>query len=102
MGCFSKFERKVCPTDEDSAAAETAAPFGTGKREPGDESGIETTCHGNQPHVTPEMEKRLLIKLDRRLIPHIMFLCVLTLSLTATPSLISLDMLSYLDRSNIG
>ena len=56
MGCFSKFEKKVCPTDEDSAAAETAAPLGTGKLEPGDESGIETTRHGNEPHVTPEME----------------------------------------------
>jgi hypothetical protein len=102
MGSFSKFEETVCPTDEDSAAAETAAHLGTGKREPGDESGIETTRHGSEPHVTPEMEKRLLRKLDRRLIPHIMFLCMRTLSLNAAPTLISSDMLSYLDRSNIG
>jgi hypothetical protein len=102
MGCLSKFEKKVCPTDEDSAVAETAARLGTGKREPGDESGIETIHHGNEPHVTPEMEKRLLRKLDRRLIPHIMFLCMRKLSLMAPPSLTSSDMLSYLDRSNIG
>jgi len=102
MGCFSKFEKKVCPTDEDSAVVETAARLGTGKREPGDESGIETIRHGNEPHVTPEMEKRLLRKLDRRLIPHIMFLCMRKLSLMALPSLTSSDMLSYLDRSNIG
>lgn len=75
MAYRSNSELKIPSTAEVPAAVNIAAHIGTEICTTEDESGIDSPRHGNQPHVTPEMEKRLLRKLDRRLIPHIMFLC---------------------------
>jgi hypothetical protein len=60
MGFLSRLE-KVPSTAEDSAAVETATRFTTEKLVSGEvESGNESPRYGNELHVTPEMERRLL------------------------------------------
>lgn len=88
MGFLSKFERKVPSTADDPAALSTAARLEQDP-EKHDISPVEADkASPNEAayHVTPEMEKRVLRKLDSRLVPLVM----------------GLYLLAYLDRSNIG
>jgi hypothetical protein len=87
MGFLSHFEKPVPSTTDDPAATSTAAHLETEKAdvspvEDGNESPNAATAH----HVTPEVERRLVRKLDKRLVPLVMVLYLL----------------AYLDRSNIG
>ena len=77
MGLFSRFEKKVPSTAEDPAAIQTAAHV---DRDPEkhDIAQLEDGGEGRNEasyHVTPEMEKHVLRKLDMRLVPLVMGLC---------------------------
>ena len=77
MGFLSRFEKKVPSTAEDVAAIETAGRLDQDPEKP-EISQLERD--GNSPNgapsqVTPEMEKRVLRKLDSRLVPLVMVLC---------------------------
>ena len=87
MGFLSRFEKPVPSTADDPAAISTAAHLGTEKADIGQvENGKESLSAANGYHVTPEMERRVVRKLDKRLVPLVMVLYLL----------------AYLDRSNIG
>lgn len=77
MGFLSRFEKKIPPTADDPAAIETAARLA---QDPEKHEISQLERDGDSPngtpyHVTPEMEKRVLRKLDRRLVPLVMVLC---------------------------
>ncbi|TVY24197.1 MFS transporter [Lachnellula hyalina] len=111
MGFLSKFKKdepsSVEHPVEDSTAISTAAPNDPEKAE------VITMENGNQtplplptspPHIDPALEKRVVRKLDKRLVSLAFVLCTYNLNsklrnclLTKTP-----DLLAYLDRSNIG
>lgn len=78
MGFLSRFEKKVPPTVDDPAAIETAARLGQDpeKHEISQVEGSEGP-NGAPYHITPEMEKNVLRKLDTRLVPLVMILCEL-------------------------
>jgi hypothetical protein len=87
MGFLSRFTQPVPSTAEDPTAIETAAHLGAEKPDVSQvEAGNEGPNGGNAYHVTPEMEQRVVRKLDKRLVPLVMILYLL----------------AYLDRSNIG
>ena len=87
MGLLSRFTKSEPSTAEIPAAITTAAHLDPEKNEIAQlESGHESPSAGNGFHVTPEMERRVLRKLDKRLVPLVM----------------GLYLLAYLDRSNIG
>jgi len=101
MGILSKFERKAPPTADDPTAIEAAAHL---DRDPEEHdtsiSGLETSGHGSNG---AEMEKQVLRKLDTRLVPLVMGLCRWSkLPCRGELSDNDADLLSYLDRSNIG
>lgn len=77
MGLLSRFEKKVPSTADDPAAINTAAHL---ERDPEKHEISQLERDGESPngtpyHVTPEMEKQVLRKLDRRLVPIVMVLC---------------------------
>ena len=84
MGFLSRFEKKVPSTADDPAALDAAAHL---DRDPEKHEISQLEQDGGSPnraapyHVTPEMEKQVLRKLDRRLVPLVMVLCT-ALSLT--------------------
>jgi hypothetical protein len=87
MGLLSRFAKPVPSTAEDPAAINTAAHLGTEKPDISQaEAGNEGPNGGIPYHVTPEMERQVVRKLDKRLVPLVMMLYLL----------------AYLDRSNIG
>lgn len=76
MGFLSKFEKEVPLTADDPAAINTAAHLDLEKQEIAQlESENQSPDSRNVYHVTPEMEKRVIGKLDKRLVPLVMFLC---------------------------
>lgn len=88
MGPLSRFSKPVQSTAEDPAAIQAAARFDTEKADislagAGNTSNAE---NGTPYHVTPEMERKVVRKMDKRLVPLVM----------------GLYLLAYLDRSNIG
>lgn len=72
MGFLSKFEKKEPPTAETPAAT---AHFDPEKQNMPIESQNESSTPREAFQVTPEMEKRVLRKLDTRLVPLVMVLC---------------------------
>lgn len=89
MGFLSRFEKKVPSTADDPAAIDTAARLDQDPEKHGISQleGDGASPNGVAPrHVTPEIEKQVLRKLDTRLVPLVMVLYLL----------------AYLDRSNIG
>ena len=87
MGFLSRFSKPVPSTAEDPTAIQAAAQLGTEKPDISQiEAGNNISNGENVYHVTPEMEKRVVRKLDKRLVPLVM----------------GLYLLAYLDRSNIG
>lgn len=87
MGFLSRFTQPVPSTAEDPTAIQTAAQLGTEKPDISQvEAGNKNPNGENVYHVTPEMEARVVRKLDKRLVPLVM----------------GLYLLAYLDRSNIG
>jgi hypothetical protein len=87
MGILSRFAKPVPSTAEDPAAIQAAAHLGTEKSDISQvEAGNKSSNGENVYHVTPEMEQRVVRKLDKRLVPLVM----------------GLYLLAYLDRSNIG
>lgn len=75
MGFLSRFDKKVPPTADDQAAIETAASI---DRDPEKDEINHKESSGNGVLVrqfTPEMEKRVLRKIDRRLVPLVVILC---------------------------
>ena len=77
MGLLSRFEKKVPSTAEDPAAINTAAHIG---QDPEKHEIHHLDGDGENPnmahyHVTPELEQRVLRKLDTRLVPLVMVLC---------------------------
>jgi len=77
MGFLSKFEKQVPPTAEDPEAITAAVGLGNEKSDTNqNESGNENTTAANGFHVTPEMERKLVRKLDTRLVLLVMGLCM--------------------------
>jgi hypothetical protein len=75
MGFLSRFEKKAPSTADDPAAINTAARLEQDP-EKHEISQLEGPNGNGAPyHVTPEMEKQVLRKLDSRLIPLVMILC---------------------------
>jgi len=77
MGALSRSEKAVAATTGVLTQNDSEPHITTDKLMMEGEAGIESPGHGNAVHVTPEMEKRLLRKLDRRIVPLIMVLCML-------------------------
>jgi hypothetical protein len=77
MGFLSRFEKKVPSTADDPAAINTAARLDQDpeKHEISQLEGEGGSPNGAPYHVTPEMEKQVLRKLDTRLVPLVMVLC---------------------------
>lgn len=79
MGFLSRFEKKVPSTADDPAAIDTAAGL---DKDPEKHGISQLERDGGSPngvapyHVTPEMEKQVLRKLDTRLVPLVMVLCM--------------------------
>lgn len=73
-------------TAEDPAALASATHSDPEKQTVGEIEGRTESPSDIAPHVTPEMEKAVVRKLDKRLVPLVM----------------GLYLLAYLDRSNIG
>jgi hypothetical protein len=75
MAILSRFTKEVPPTADDTTAVSKAADL-----DPENQGILHThSTNGNpgqaQCHVTPNIEKRVLRKLDTRLVPLVMFLC---------------------------
>ncbi|RFU26658.1 hypothetical protein B7463_g9683, partial [Scytalidium lignicola] len=86
MGFLSKFGKPVSSTATDTAAVTAVSQLNTEKTtdsqlERGPDNNVVTSVH-----ITPEMEARVVRKLDKHLLPLVM----------------GLYLLAYLDRSNIG
>jgi hypothetical protein len=75
MGLLSKLETKVPSTAEDPAVINTALRLDQDPEKHGI-AHLEGEGGRTEVHVTPEMEKRVLRKLDTRLVPLVMTLCV--------------------------
>jgi len=76
MGFLSKFEKEIPSTADDLAAINTAAHLDPKKQEIAQlENENQGPDRRNVYHVTLEMEKRVVGKLDKRLVPLVMFLC---------------------------
>lgn len=76
MGLLSRFEKPVPSTAEDPAAIATATQVDEEKQVA---SQLETEGEGRNgaaAHVTPAMEKKVVRKLDKRLVPLVMGLCM--------------------------
>ncbi|KAH8814833.1 MFS transporter-like protein [Xylogone sp. PMI_703] len=87
MGVFSKFGKAAPSTATDAPAIARAAQLNSEKATESQlERGPNPNPNLNAVHITPEMEARVVRKLDTRLVPLVM----------------GLYLLSYLDRSNIG
>jgi hypothetical protein len=96
--------KKIPSTAEDPAAIRTAARL----QQDAEKGEVGQVDRGGSPieapsHITPELERRVLRKLDTRLVPLVMVLC----TSPSLPPLTSrcrrrVDLLAYLDRSNIG
>ncbi len=87
MGILSRLAKPVPSTAEHPTAIQAAAHLGAKKKDISQvEAGSKSSNGENVHHVTPEMEQRVVRKLDKRLVPLVM----------------GLYLLAYLDRSNIG
>ena len=86
MGLLSRFEKKVPSTADDPAAISTAGrlELDPEKQEISqlEQDNESPNGNGTPYHVTPEIEKQVLRKLDTRLVPLVMVLCM-----TLTPHL---------------
>ena len=77
MGFLPKFEKQVPSTAEDPEAITTAIQLGNEKPDTNqNDSGNETTTASNSFQVTAEMERKLVRKLDTRLVLLVMGLCM--------------------------
>jgi hypothetical protein len=80
MGLLSRFEKKVPSTADDPAAISTARRLEQDpeKQEISQLEQDNESPNGNRTpyHVTPKMEKQVLRKLDTRLVPLVMVLCM--------------------------
>lgn len=79
MGRLRAFEKPVSSTADDPEAINMAAHLGTEKMSPS-LSQLENGDHrppaaNAYAHVTPEMEKAVVRKLDNRLVPLVTVLC---------------------------
>jgi hypothetical protein len=75
MGFLSRFE-KVPSTMEDSAVVAAALQIDTEQQGVGQVKSGNDNANGIPFHVTPEMEKRVVRKLDKRLVPLVTGLCI--------------------------
>jgi MFS family permease len=80
MGLLSRFEKKVPSTTDDPAAISTAGRL---EQDPEkheisqlEQDNESPNGNGTPYHVTPEIEKQVLRKLDTRLVPLVMVLCM--------------------------
>jgi hypothetical protein len=80
MGLLSRFEKKVPSTANDPVAISTAGRL---EQDPEkheisqlEQDNESPNGKGTPYHVTPEMEKQVLRKLDTRLVPLVMVLCM--------------------------
>lgn len=73
MGFLSRFEKKEASPVDSSAAIPTANHPAS---EVQDDEQLENGITGSPVHVTPKMEKQLIRKLDKRLVPLVMGLCM--------------------------
>ena len=104
MGFLSRFEKKDLSTADGAVASPKAIGHDLGDRNLGEHEYAGNGLTTASPHITPKMEKHLVRKLDRRLVPLVMGLCmcIYTGIRAANVSLQYLDVLAFLDRSNIG
>lgn len=86
MGFLGKFQRAPPPTSTDPVEDQTTSlPLDLEKTDvQGNE--IESTIQSHEHHVLPDIERRVVRKMDFRIVPLVT----------------SLYILAFLDRSNIG
>ena len=101
-------------TIEDEKKKSVSGGHGHGEPDPEIPPGSDGVNVGEEGYVDPELEKVVLRKLDKRIPLLLAALCTLDVVLTAiigspelnktllTPRIQNTDLLSYLDRSNIG
>ena len=83
MGFLSKFKKNEPSMAEYPAAVSTAAPNDPEKAEAmAIENGNQSPVPASPPHIDPELEKKVLRKLDKRLVSLAFVLCM-----SQTPSL---------------
>ena len=103
MGLFGKLERPAPPTATDFVESDGNPPgIDVEKATTGIQEDANVPVH--QHHVHPDAERAVVCKMDWRIPPLLGFLCMREkhkgryLKLT----LFNADLLSFLDRSNIG
>jgi hypothetical protein len=77
MGFLSMFEKAIPSTAEDPAAIATATHSDPEKQAVGEVEKGNEIPGGISAHVTSEMEKAVVRKLDKRLVPLVMGLCMI-------------------------
>ena len=82
MRLLSRFEKQPPPTATDLLADEKAAPLDDIEKKANE---IDTGAASNERHVVPHIERRVVRKMDFRIVPLVTALYVL----------------AFLDRSNI-
>jgi hypothetical protein len=101
MTIFSRFKKDEPSTLEDPAVS-AATPSDPEKAEAmAIENGNESPNVPSPTSIDPELEKRVIRKLDKRLVSLVFVLCKSYTS-NSQASLTTPDLLAYLDRSNIG
>lgn len=87
MGFLSKFEKQVPSTADNPEAITATAQLSNEKSYTNqNESGNESTTVANGFQVTPEMERKLVRKLDTRLVLLVMGLCMQSRTLSNSNS----------------
>ncbi|KAK4697800.1 hypothetical protein P7C71_g329, partial [Lecanoromycetidae sp. Uapishka_2] len=86
MGLLSKFSRNPPPTATDLVADEKASPTPASDKEAAHGEELDSFSEINQHHVVPDIERRVVRKMDMRIVSLVTALYIL----------------AFLDRSNIG
>lgn len=101
MAIFSRF-KKNDPSTVENPAISAAAPSDPEKAEAiAIENGNQSPNPPSPTRIDPELEKRVIRKLDKRLVSLVFVLCK-SYAVNSKTSLTTPDLLAYLDRSNIG
>jgi hypothetical protein len=101
MTIFSRFKKDE-PSSAEDPEVSAAAPGDPEKAEAiAIENGSQSPNIPSPTRIDPELEKRVIRKLDKRLVSLVFVLCKFYASSSQT-SLTTPDLLAYLDRSNIG
>lgn len=76
MGLFTKFARDPPPTTTDSVEEQTGRHFESDAEKVIEGSQVENGVQPHNHHVHPEIERAVVRKLDWRVIPLVLALCM--------------------------